>query len=418
MSEDVSLKQWWVSTQTIWPSPPSLMSVSQLHALENCPRQWVLQHGDYPEIWDGHGYPRKLHIPALTGTVVHLTIESVIRALNTAGCCVLDDSLSTRTMQTMGGYTNVVQSCIEHALQSYNNNPRVEPVLQLARTTLHSQIPEIRSKVQVLLRRIYLQRSVKKPVVNKIAKAHTGQQSPLPPGIHPEVDLLAPTLKWCGKADLVIITQSEYEIVDFKTGDYSERHEFQMRVYALLWYNDLILNPTSRLADKLTLSYLGSDIQVPAPDFNSLKVEESELNERTKRAIDSLALNPPKAELDIARCQYCDVRHLCDEYWNLRIAQESARIWTRDTQFLDAEVILSNQHGPLSWSATVEDMASFDKGTPVLLRIPTNHYLTRLAKSQDRLRILDAMASRDTSQQTQSLVLTLSSKSEAYVLDR
>ena len=66
---------WRVVTPTTWPAPPAEMSVSTHAEIDECPRRWALSAADYPDLWSGRGYPQKLQVAALAGSVVHLALE-------------------------------------------------------------------------------------------------------------------------------------------------------------------------------------------------------------------------------------------------------------------------------------------------------------------------------------------------------
>ena len=59
---------WRVLAPTTWPDPPAEMSVSTNAEIDECPRRWALSAANYPDIWDGRGYPPKLQVAALAGT--------------------------------------------------------------------------------------------------------------------------------------------------------------------------------------------------------------------------------------------------------------------------------------------------------------------------------------------------------------
>src|SRR5713101_220448 len=87
-----------------WPEPPGEMTVSTLAEIEACPRRWALMLADYPEIWSGRGYPSKPSLGALTGSVLHLAVETVARELVLAGCPSVEDPMAVGVMRGLGGY--------------------------------------------------------------------------------------------------------------------------------------------------------------------------------------------------------------------------------------------------------------------------------------------------------------------------
>ena len=91
-----------------WPSPPDQMTVSTLLDIEACPRRWALSSADYPDLWSGRGYPARVHIGAVRGSVAHLVVETVMRDLVQAGCSSAQDGAAVQVMKARGGYTRVV----------------------------------------------------------------------------------------------------------------------------------------------------------------------------------------------------------------------------------------------------------------------------------------------------------------------
>jgi hypothetical protein len=204
--------------------------------------------------------------------------------------------------------------------------------------------------------------------------------------------------------------------VDFKTGFRSNKHEFQMRVYALLWHKDKELNPTSRIANKLTLSYLDGDVDVPPPTHDNLTALELEIKQRTRNALNTLSVHPASATHHSEGCLLCDVRQLCEDYWRPECRSNLTAELKRVNQFTDTELTLLARHGPSSWNAAVNILSNFQPGANVLLHIPIEHYLANLAQPHDRLRILNAGISADTEQGSQQGVITLNRMSEAFLV--
>ena len=154
MSGDWSTNFWRVSRPAVWPEAPSWMSFSVLLELEACPRRWALSAAKYPNIWDKRGYPRPLQAATLEGTVVHLSLRKIASALAQRDCSSLADESAVATLRELGGYSAVVMTSLEQALQSYEVNPRATPILDVIRYRLETRVPELRTKVQRLLARI------------------------------------------------------------------------------------------------------------------------------------------------------------------------------------------------------------------------------------------------------------------------
>lgn len=366
MSGQSNTAVWLVSSPSVWPKAPHWMSFSTLSELETCPRRWALSAADYPHVWEKCGYPRRPQISALEGTVVHLALEKISHALAKHGCHSLIEERAFSALKELGGYTVIIAECIDCALRPYEGNPRATPILDGARQQLTPRAPKFRTHIQRLLSRIRL---VSRDGVALDAPAHgiEGSMHQLPHGSHAEVELQVPELGWHGVADLLTLTSSFCEIRDFKTGVSKPQHEFQLRLYALLWARDRNLNPSGRLADRLVLSYDESDVEVPVPREDELRFLEDEIRRRTAVVLSDLRLDPPDARPSQESCPYCSVRQLCEEYWKWHVRQEKGGEFP-EGQFADLQVKISARHGPTSWDGIVESSSTINVGLPILLR--------------------------------------------------
>ena len=111
--------QWTVISPSTWPAAPAEMSVSTYAEIEECPRRWALGAAEYPGLWSGRGYPPRLQVAALAGSVVHLALEIITKHLTRAGAPSQDHPLATQVLKELGGYTNVVQHCVERILKRF-----------------------------------------------------------------------------------------------------------------------------------------------------------------------------------------------------------------------------------------------------------------------------------------------------------
>lgn len=382
------------------------MTVSALREIEACPRRWALASADYPDLWARRGYPPRPFIPSLRGSVVHLALETIARALVRAGCSSARDVRATGVMRELGGYTKVLNDCIQVVLKNLADNPRAAPILEAASRSLRSQAPQMRAQAQTLLGRIEL-----RPGAGGSGPPAERRER-LGPGTYLEMDLRAFQIGWHGKADLVSLSASSCEILDYKTGLRDEKHAFQVRVYALLWSRDVERNPSSQRAGKLTLAYENGNVQVDSPSPAELDSLERELADRRDAAIQALDARPPEARPTAANCKYCGVRQLCEDYWQaLRLGT-----WSRglaETPFMDLEVSVVSRHGNSSWDAIVEGACELPQGNPVLLRGATPGLDLQPG---DRARVLDAHVSETTDGESRSVVATLSSVSEVFLV--
>src|SRR5882724_3317719 len=127
---------WLAVRPQAWPAAPNELSVSSLGEIEACPRRWALASADYPELWDRPGYPPRLFIASLKGSVVHLALETVTKALARAGCRSVQDADAVQVMRGLGGYTKLISDCIQRALNRFADNPRAAPMLEIALRSL------------------------------------------------------------------------------------------------------------------------------------------------------------------------------------------------------------------------------------------------------------------------------------------
>ncbi len=397
--------QWSVIVPTTWPTAPPEMSVSTHAELEECPRRWALSAAEYPDLWAGRGYPPKVQVAALAGSVVHLALEVIAKQLTRAGVPSLDDPLATQVLRELGGYTRVVEDCVDRLLKRFADNPRALPLLEHARRTLRGQVPTLRARVQGMLARLRLPKSAPPAPAASAPKMAGPTRRPLSNGTYPEVELRATSIGWKGKADLLVLGDHACEITDFKTGTADQAHQFQLRVYAVLWRLDDELNPSGRVVDRLVLAYENQDVEVPAPSAQEIDDLRRDLVERRRAAEVALAVHPPPARPSVDACRYCRVRQLCDSYW---VAGTQAV--SDDGRFGDVELKITGRHGATSWDAVVVRSRNWPAKVPALLRLQ----VTDEFKVGSHLRVLDGALARDPEDATAPIIVTLGSFSEAY----
>ena len=85
-----------------WPEAPEYISIATLVEIETCPRRWALKRASYPTIWEHRGYPPRLHTGALMGTVVHRTLETIIRELSRANSPSVGDAVTIQVLRKLG----------------------------------------------------------------------------------------------------------------------------------------------------------------------------------------------------------------------------------------------------------------------------------------------------------------------------
>lgn len=140
------------------------------------------------------------------------------------------------------------------------------------------------------------------------------QSSWLRPGTYPEQVVADDAIQFVGVVDLLEVTEDGAEIVDFKSGSPDIAHEEQLRCYSALWKHDRVRNPEGRPATRLRIVYPSGPIELALDGVDDEDTRNS-LRTRMMLATEELENEIPRASPSPEICQYCSVRHLCDEYW-------------------------------------------------------------------------------------------------------
>jgi len=288
-------------------------------------------------------------------------------------------------MKSLGGYTSTISGCIDRVLDHFAGNPRAARRLDAAARLLRARVPELRARTQTMLSRV----RVPPEALPQSEGRSADERRPLTTGVFAEVELHARPIRWTGRADFLVVSPRACVITDLKTGARDEAHEFQIRVYALLWSRDAELNPTRRLADRLVLAYEDAEVHLDAPSNAELDDMEHDIVARGVAAIKAVSQLPPEARPDRDRCPRCLVRQLCPEYWAGQTQRTIAELAAVDGRG-DVEVTIVRRHGPLSWDAVVDNCAVRLPGAAVLLRADAN--LPELRPSR-RVRLLSVRLS-------------------------
>jgi CRISPR/Cas system-associated exonuclease Cas4 (RecB family) len=230
-------------------------------------------------------------------------------------------------------------------------------------------------------------------------------RSPLAKGTYPEVEVRAKSIGWKGKIDLLALGDEACEIIDFKTGAVDQAHDFQVRVYAVLWRLDDELNPSGRIVDRLVLAYENEDVEVTPPSLQEIDDVGRDLLERRRAAEAALATRPPAARPAAETCRYCGVRQLCDAYW-----AGSVQAISEDGRFGDIELKITGRHGPTSWDAVVSRARNLPTKTRALLRLQQPDEFD----VGTRVRVLDGALIRDPEDDSAPAIVTLGAFSEVY----
>lgn len=399
---------WKVVEPDQLPSPPDRMSYSTLREIEACPRRWSLGRSDYRGSMRLRGYPRRPRTGSLAGEVAHLTLQRVAEALHDAGCLSPEDPAVVSVLRNLGGLSEVLKSCAEDVIARLDGNPRATRRLVQIRIGLIRRLPELRQVVQGTLQRMFGATAPPEPTGGSGSSRDESTRSSLGFGFHAEVELAPSSLGWVGVADAIKIAPRACEIIDYKTGEADPGHADQLRIYALLWARDGVINPEARPATHLTIVYPGTALFLPAPSGSELDELEIELHRRADSARVALQNQPPKAEVSVVNCRFCDVKQLCGEYWTAD-GQASIRAGSAPSlRCIQVEIL--EPLGVRAWRVAVELDPLLRPGTLALLvsqdAKPWEH--------SERLRLLDVHVEEPTEDRLH--VIHLGSGSEAYLV--
>lgn len=403
---------WKVAAPATWPVAPTEMTVTTLLEIESCPRRWGLAAADYPEVWTGRGFPPRFQLRALAGMVVHMSLETITGHLIKSGCGSVQDAGAIQVMRMLGGYTKVVDACIDRVLATFVDNPRAKHLMEFATRSLRNQVGELRTRTQTMVSRIRLPATV----ARRGAGIPRPTRGPLKAGVFPELSLRATQIGWKGKADLLILSPDVCELTDFKTGAATETHRLQIETYALLWSRDVELNPEARLVERLVLAYSRGNVVLPGPTGDELNALQVEMVARREAAIAAVSQLPPEARPDPSSCLRCGVRPLCEDYWMPATQLQMAA--NQENQFLDIEVTITGRRGTASWDAIVERSAAIERGRPLLLQAD---HLPVLPRAGYRMRLLSvhlAETPRDESgfDPSHPVIVNVGAGSEAFIV--
>lgn len=352
-------------------------------------------------------YPPKLQLASLAGSVVHLALEIITKEITRAGVPSLDHPQAIQVLRDLGGYTRVVEECVDRILKRFADNPRALQLLEHVRRTLRGQVPALRGRVQSMLARLRFQ-SGARPVPSAGRKASAPSRSVLANGTYAELELRARSIGWKGKVDLLAVSDDACVITDFKTGAPDDAHGFQIRVYATLWRLDDELNPSGRLIDRLIVSYERQEIDVPPPSAQEIDDLQNELLAHRKACEAALTEATPAARPSAKACRFCGVRQLCDAYWD-----GAMQVASDDGRYGDIELTLTARHGPTSWAAVVVRARHIPVKTPALLRFRQSDEF----RSGALVRVLDGALAQDPEDESAPMIVTLGLFSEAYVVE-
>ncbi len=389
-----------------WPLAPGFWSYSSLGNAEECPRRWMLSRADYGDLWDGPGYPPRPTLAALTGSVVHRCLELLLTTFQAQGCMSVTDPSAVEAIRGLGGYSKLVNSVITEELAALQGNPRAIELVATLERQLVKKVPHIRERAQLAISCAQLMADHHGSEIRSDAATRTG----ITPGSHAEVELRADELRLLGRADLITVGETGCTIMDYKTGTPSDHHAEQLRLYGLLWTQDREINPDQIPIERLVVSYATHDEVVDVPSDAELETLADQISVRIEATEEQLALRPLPANPDPEICEFCDVRHLCDDYWVTVCSTLGAEPAVSSGDFVDCEGEVTRQNGPRSWVLELEG-----ESNSALLRTLTERPGFAVG---DYVRLLGVAARTVQEDGVSQRVLTMTSFTESFQLDR
>ncbi len=384
-----------------------------MRAIETCPLQWSLGRATYPGIWARTGYPDRVYTGTVVGQVVHQAIERMTKAVGLAATKT-DVSGLVGLVKVLGGYSAILDAESESVAAKLAANPRVATGDRDIREELRQRLPGMRLQLQLFARSALARTSEPRPGAR--TPAESTETRAIHHGLNAEVELGDSAGLWRGTADLIRADNHGVEIIDFKTGVAKEEHALQLRLYALLFLADRLVNPGDLPVTKLTLIYGDREIDVAVPSGTDRLALQSEVDARAMQAQQDVAMKPPEARPSPEACGFCAVRQLCPTYWSPAGQALAGMSATRDG-LVDAEICLHERTAEATWRGSVATCGALADGVEVLVRCPKDkETLTSVLGRLGRGRILSVQLIQPTEDTAQLPVLNLTRVSEAFAI--
>ncbi len=395
---------WLLSSPTRGGSLPSALSHSSARLIEDCPRRWWLERGDYAGF--GLGYPRRVTFAAVRGDILHRAAELFIRSARRDNVDLQPLYNRAPYYEELGGseWLRTISADVSEMLLLSPRIPKfakdklrfaIDRGLQGLEDDFGNWIRDLKSPDRTNPLQANGHRE-ELDAPNPRAKAFA-----LTAGQYVEQRLEA--AGWTGKVDLINVSQRGAHIIDFKSGSESDDHKDQLVLYASLWLLDRQRNPSQLPVTDLTLQYVNKRVSVQVPDATAESVRRA-LAGRRKQLAEMLSVDPPRANVGEG-CRHCSVRHMCEPYWRDFVDapfQDAAF-----SHYGDVEVQLSG-HNNGYWSANLV-MKERPRSQVELGAMPVN--ILELT-SGDRLRILDA----ERIDSSGRFIIRLTDRSEVHVI--
>jgi len=299
---------WEVLTPLYEPLLPKIFSFSFIKSFDSCPYKWYLLNSDYG--FAEKGYPVNINIYAFVGSVVHNCLNDILKYFKNKNCFDFDNHKIKQLLISKGGLTSIVKENVEKLIFTYKNNPRFCYILEEFKPNISKYNDDIIHKLNVLFAKI---KSNSKH--EKIERNDKDKLFQLKSNIYTELVINNPEYKLKGVLDYVIVNDKGCIIIDFKTGEKNDNHLEQLKFYNMLWQYDIVYNKRKIPVKELKLLYSKDSLVIRGLNNEEIiELKNSYLN-KINSINNNITDNNFPTILEEKKCAYCDVRHLCDEYW-------------------------------------------------------------------------------------------------------
>lgn len=310
---------------TAWAEPPSSWSSTTLDDVEACPRRWQFLRSRWGEL---DRFPVRPHPAAIEGQIVHEALDQLTRACGQRGNPALGSTAFAAALTDADFFPRFGRAVAEWQ-QRLTAHPRPGPAFRM-----RVSAEELANRAVRMFREQYkpdgraasvaAERATEAPAD---VKALLRQRRALS-----EIKLTHPKLPFVGVLDRVQETSDGVEVVDFKTGRPSERHQRQLLRYALLWWRRSGETPA-----RISAQYLDGVASWPVTQA-ALGDVERDLATKIPLLSGALRAHPPAGNPGMG-CRNCPVRARCDEGWV--VGEDSALVDGRG----DAELVVAAKAG-------------------------------------------------------------------------
>lgn len=289
------------------------------------------------------------------GLIVHRSIERIVKIIVSSEEKIsTDDETFVRAMRAVGGYSAVIATEISRIKKELEVNPRLTLRATDLEDRLTLQSESLRETIQLFISNLEIAKIAIKEKTAAIGDRHGAIGN----GHYSEIELVSDELGWHGKVDYLKLSNDGCEIVDFKTGEEKPEHEFQMRIYELLWHFDTIRNPNSLPLKEAVLVYPNKRVNISPLSTSEIKDFARILSTRTSVALTEIARDEPVAKPSVTNCCFCSVRQMCSTYWDQSVqdqlySQQERQTGARSESNVDLEVRLMASNGPRVWRGIV-----------------------------------------------------------------